>query len=205
MNEAIRKEFPMLATKVHNHPFVYLDNAATSQKPQSVIDVISHFYAHDYGTVHRSIYSTAIRAGDAYQDSRKTVRDFLNAKTEDEIIFTRGTTEAVNLVASSFGKANIFEGDEIIITEMEHHSNIVPWQMCADERKARLLVVPFFDNGQLDLDAFKSMLSDKTKIVAVTHLSNVLGTVNPIKEIVELAHAYGAKVLVDGAQSAPHM
>lgn len=203
--QEVRKQFPMLTKMVHNHPLVYLDSAATSQKPLCVIDAMSDFYKNHYGTVHRAIYTTAIEAGDAYQQSRKTVQQFLGAKSEDEIIFTRGTTEAINLVAASFGKAFIHEGDEILITEMEHHSNIVPWQMCADARKARLLVVPFFDNGELDFEAFLSLLSDRTKIVAITHLSNVLGVINPIAEIIKAAHAVGAKVLVDGAQSAPHM
>lgn len=200
-----RTQFPMLSNTIHDHPLIYLDSAATSQKPLAVIDAMSDFYKNSYGTVHRAIYQTAIEAGEAYQESRKTVAAFLNAKSEDEIIFTRGTTDGINLVASSFGKAFIHEGDEIIITEMEHHSNIVPWQMCAEERKAVLKVVPFFDNGQLDYEAFLSLLTDRTKIVAVTHLSNVLGCINPIQEIIKAAHAVGAKVLVDGAQSAPHM
>lgn len=203
--DAVRLEFPMLGQVVHDHPLVYLDSAATSQKPQCVIDAISNFYQKSYGTVHRAVYSTAIAASEAYQASRKTVQQFLNAKSEDEIIFTRGTTDAINLVASSFGKAFIHEGDEILITEMEHHSNIVPWQMCAEERKARLVVVPFLDSGELDFDAFLQLLSDRTKIVAITHLSNVLGTINPIDAIISAARKVGAKVLVDGAQSAPHM
>ncbi len=205
MLEGARKQFPMLDKTVHGHPLVYLDSAATSQKPFCVIDTISDFYKNHYGTVHRSIYTTAIEAGDAYQQSRKTVQEFLGAKSEDEIIFTRGTTEAINLVASSFGRAFIHEGDEILITEMEHHSNIVPWQMCAEQRKAHLKVVPFFDNGELDFEGFQSLLTDRTKIVAITHLSNVLGCINPIEQIIKAAHAVGAKVLVDGAQSAPHM
>lgn len=205
MIEQVRDQFPLFKKTVHGHPIVYLDSAATSQKPLCVIDAMSDFYKNHYSTVHRAIYTTAIEAGDAYQESRKTVQQFLNAKSEDEIIFTRGTTDAINLVATSFGKAFIHEGDEILITEMEHHSNIVPWQMCADERKARLVVVPFFDNGELDFEAFLSLLSDRTKIVAITHLSNVLGTVNPLDAIIKAAHAVGAKVLVDGAQSAPHM
>lgn len=203
--ELVRKQFPMLDKRVHDHPLVYLDSAATSQKPLCVIDSMSDFYKTCYSTVHRAIYGTAIEAGDRYQKSRKTVQQFLHAASEDEIIFTRGTTDAINLVASSFGKAFINEGDEILITEMEHHSNIVPWQLCRDARKAKLRVVPFFDNGELDLDAFRSMLTDSTKIVAITHVSNVLGSINPIKEIISLAHQAGAKVLVDGAQTASHM
>ncbi|MBS0636228.1 MAG: cysteine desulfurase [Verrucomicrobia bacterium] len=198
----VRSQFPMLSTSVHGHPFIYLDSAATAQKPLAVIDTISDFYKHHYGTVHRAIYKTAQDAGDRYQESRKTVQKFINAKSEDEIIFTRGTTDGINCVAATFP---IHEGDEIIITEMEHHSNIVAWQMCAERNRAILKVVPFFDNGELDLEAFHSLLTDRTKIVAVTHLSNVLGTINPIAEIVKASHKVGAKVLVDGAQSAPHI
>ncbi len=201
----MRDAFPMLKRTCFNKPFIYLDTAATSQKPQCVIDAVSDFYSKHYGTVHRAVYSTAVEATELYAESRRTAQKFLNAKREEEIIFTRGTTDGINLVASSFGRAFINKGDEIIITEMEHHSNIVPWQMVACERGAILKVVPFFDDGHLDLNAFHNMLSDRTKIVAVTHLSNVLGTVNPIQEIVKAAHAHGAKVLVDGAQSAPHL
>jgi len=201
----LRKQFPMLSEKVHDHPFIYLDSAATAQKPLVVIDAISDFYKNHYGTVHRAIYKTAQDAGDRYQQSRKTAQQFINAKSEDEIIFCRGTTDGINLVAASFAKAFIHEGDEILITEMEHHSNIVAWQMCAEQHRAILKVVPFFDTGELDMEAFHSLLTERTKIVAVTHLSNVLGTINPIKEIVEASHRMGAKVLVDGAQSAPHM
>lgn len=200
-----RKDFPMLTVKVHDKPLVYLDSAATSQKPNQVIDTITDFYKNHYGTVHRAVYSTAIVASEAYQATRKKVQVFLNAQSDDEIIFTKGTTEAINLVAYSFGKQFIEPGDEIIITEMEHHSNIVPWQIAAQDRKAILKVIPFTDDGVLDMDEFKKALSNKTKIVAVAHISNVLGTINPIKEIVKLAHEKGAKVLVDGAQSACHM
>lgn len=202
---AVRKDFPMLTVKVHDKPLVYLDSAATSQKPNQVIDTITDFYKNYYGTVHRAVYSTAIVASEAYQATRKKVQVFLNAQSDDEIIFTKGTTEAINLVAYSFGKQFIEPGDEIIITEMEHHSNIVPWQIAAQDRKAIVKVIPFTDDGVLDMDEFKKALSNKTKIVAVAHISNVLGTINPIKEIVKLAHEKGAKVLVDGAQSACHM
>jgi cysteine desulfurase/selenocysteine lyase len=166
---------------------------------------MSQFYSQSYGTVHRAIYSTAVEAGEAYQNARKRIAVFLNAKSEDEIIFTRGTTDAINLVANSFGRAFIQEGDEILITEMEHHSNIVPWQMCADERRAILKVVPFHDTGELNMEAFANLLTERTKIVALTHVSNVFGTINPIQEIIKQAHAMGAKVLIDGAQAAPHM
>lgn len=205
MWESVRSAFSMLQKRVHGHPLVYLDSAATALKPFGVLDAMDSFYKNHYGTVHRAIYSTAIEAGDAYQKSRKSVQRFLHAKSEDEIIFTRGTTESINLVAHSFGKAFIHEGDEILISEMEHHSNIVPWQMCADECGAVLKVVPFFDDGQLDFEAFLALLNERTKLVAITHLSNVLGTINPVEEIIKAAHAVGAKVLVDGAQSVPHM
>lgn len=202
---AIRNEFPMLKKLIHGHPLVYLDSAATSQKPNCVIDAIANFYRHSYGTVHRAVYMSAVEAGELYQNARKIAARFVNAKSEDEIIFTRGTTDGINLVAHSFSKAFINSGDEIIITEMEHHSNIVPWQLACEARGAKLKVVPFFDNGELDMEAYKSLLSERTKIVAVTHISNALGTINPIKEIIKEAHAVGAKVLVDGAQAAPHM
>lgn len=195
----------MLKREVHGHPFCYLDSAATAQKPQSVIDAIQKFYAENYGTVHRAIYCTAQEASMSFAGVRRKLQKFFNASFEEEIIFTRGTTDAINLVAATFGKAFLAPGDEILISEMEHHSNIVPWQMIADARGAHLKVIPFFDTGELDLVAFKELLTDRTKIVAITHVSNVLGTINPIKEIVREAHAVGAKVLVDGAQSAPHL
>jgi cysteine desulfurase / selenocysteine lyase len=201
----IRAEFPMLRKLINNHPLVYLDSAATAQKPNVVIDAITNFYRDQYATVHRAVYTTAQYASEAYQQTRVKVAKFLNAKSEDEIIFTRGTTSAINLVANSFAKIGIKKGDEILITEMEHHSNIVPWQMVAMEHGAKLIVVPFLDSGDLDSEAFKNLLSKRTKIVAITHISNALGTINPIKELIKIAHEKGAKVLVDGAQSAPHM
>ena len=201
----IRDEFPMLARKINGHDFVYLDSAATAQKPRIVIDTMHRFYAEEYGTVHRAVYTTAALASEAYQQVRKKIATFLNAKSEDEIIFTRGATTAINIIAAGFGRAFISKGDEILITEMEHHSNIVPWQMMAEDRGARLCVVPFLSNGELDMEAFRQMVTERTKIVAVAHISNTLGTLNPIQEITRLAHAVGAKVLVDGAQSAPHM
>lgn len=202
---AVRAEFPMLKKSIQGHPFVYLDSAATAQKPQCVINAITKFYQDAYGTVHRAVYTTAAEASVAYQLTRKKVANFIGAASEDEVIFTRGTTSGINLVANSFGKACIQPGDEVLITEMEHHSNIVPWQMMAECRGARLVVVPFFDDGTLDMEAFERLLSEKTKIVACPHISNTLGTINPIQDIVRLAHKKGAKVLVDGAQSAPHM
>lgn len=202
----LQKAFPMLKQTINNHPFIYLDSAATAQKPDAVINAITAFYRKHYGTVHRAVYSSAAFATEMYEQTRQKIARFLHAKNHDEIIFTRGTTTAINLVAHSFGKAFIRPGDEILITEMEHHSNIVPWQMMAEERGALLTVVPFSDTGELDMEALKKNLSNgKTKIVACAHMSNSLGTINPIKEIIALAHASGAKVLIDGAQSAPHM
>jgi len=205
MARDLKDDFPALKQTVHNHPFVYLDSAATSHKPLSVIEAIRSFYADSYATVHRAVYSTAAAASEAYEAVREKVKTFINAKESSEIIFTRGTTTSINIVASGFGKAFVSAGDEVLITEMEHHSNIVPWQMMCEARGARLIVAPFLDSGELDMQAFKKLLSPKTKIVAVAHVSNVLGTVNPIEEIVKLAHAIGAKVLVDAAQSAPHL
>lgn len=199
-----RRDFPMLAKTMHGKPLAYLDSAATAQKPEAVIEAISFFYRNEYGTVHRAIYDISVYATARYQESREKARHFLNAAKPEEIIFTRGTTESINLVAASFGKAFVKAKDEILITEMEHHSNIVPWQILCEERGAILKVVPFDDRGVLDLDAFRKALSPRTKLVAVAHVSNALGTVNPVKQLIELAHESGAHVLVDGAQAAPH-
>jgi len=200
-----KEDFPIFKTSVYGLPLVYLDSAATAQKPSVVIDKMTNFYQSHYGTVHRAIYKLSKEATFQYEETRSLVRAFLNADKNEEIIFTRGTTEAINLVAYSFGKAFIQPGDEILISEMEHHSNIVPWQLLVEDRGARLKVIPFDERGVLDLKAFEKLLSSKTKLVAVTHISNVLGTINPIKEIAKMAHAVNAKILVDGAQSAPHM
>lgn len=200
-----RRDFPMLAQKVHDEPLIYLDTAATSLKPQIVIDSISQFYTSQYGTVHRAIYEFASQATAMYEGVREQVRAFLNAKKKEEIIFTRGTTDSINLVASSFGKAFIKQGDEILISEMEHHSNIVPWQMMCAERGAVLKIIPITDKAELDLEAYRKLLNPKTKIVSIAHIANSTGTLNPIKEIISLAHLSGAKVLIDGAQSAPHL
>jgi cysteine desulfurase/selenocysteine lyase len=200
-----RQDFPMLQKTVHGHPLVYLDSAATAQKPLCVIEAITDFYRTQYGTVHRAVYATAVQASEMYQKARQKVADFLHAHSVDEIVFTRGTTDAINLVAHSFGRVYIQPGDEILITEMEHHSNIVPWQMCANDRQAILKVIPFLDSGELDLEAFHTLLNERTKIVAITHVSNALGTINPVKEIIKEAHQWGSKVLVDGAQCAAHM
>ncbi|MDB6081076.1 MAG: cysteine desulfurase [Chlamydiia bacterium] len=202
----IRSQFPMLRQTVNGRPFIYLDSAATAQKPEIVIDTIASFYREHYGTVHRAIYTTAAYATEIYQLTRSKIAKFLNASHENEIIYTRGTTSAINLVAHSFGKAFMKPQDVVLITEMEHHSNIVPWQIMAEERGATLKVVPFLESGELDMQALKKELATgRVKILAVTHISNVLGTLNPVKEICALAHASGAKVLIDGAQSAPHI
>ena len=201
----LRDDFPMLSKMMHGKPLAYFDSAATAQKPRVVIDAIDDFYRNHYGTVHRAVYELSVEATQEYQQVRRRIALFLNAAKEEEIIFTRGTTESINLVAYSFGKAFIHPGDEILITEMEHHSNIVPWQILCEDRGCVLRVAPMNDRGELKMDEFAKLLNSKTKLVSVTHVSNSLGTVNPIKEIIALAHDSGAKVLVDGAQAAPHM
>ena len=200
-----RADFPMLASTMHSKPLVYLDTAATAQKPQCVIDAVATFYKERYGTVHRAVYDLSVKATQDYQATRVKAARFLGAKKNEEIIFVRGTTEGINLVASSFSKRFIGKGDEILITEMEHHSNIVPWQLACQATGAILKVAPIDDRGVLIKEAFLSLLSTKTKIVALTHLSNALGTLNPIKELIQAAHRAGAKVLIDGAQAAPHL
>ena len=200
----IREEFPILKQTVNGKPLVYLDNAATSQKPQSVIDALVNYYSTENSNVHRGVHTLSQRATDDYEEARSKVRRFLNAEDDREIIFVRGTTEAINLVAQSFGRQNIHEGDEIIISAMEHHSNIVPWQMLCEERGAILSVIPINDNGELLLDEYERMLNPRTKLVSVAHVSNALGTINPAKQIVEMAHSRGVPVLLDGAQAVPH-
>lgn len=202
---SIRNDFPMLAQSMHGKPLIYFDTAATAQKPKAVIDAINHFYTDAYATVHRAVYELSMQSTLHYQEARRKAAAFLNAKKPEEVIFTRGTTESINMVAYSFGKAFIKPGDEVLITEMEHHSNIVPWQILCEDRGAVLKVAPIDDRGQLIMDEFKKLLNKKTKLVSVAHVSNALGTVNPIKEIVNLAHGVGAKVLIDGAQAAPHL
>jgi cysteine desulfurase/selenocysteine lyase len=202
----IRRDFPILSTRVSGgKPLVWLDNAATTQKPQSVIDRISYFYAHENSNIHRAAHELAARATDAYEAARKKVATFIGASTPDEIIFVRSTTEAINLVAQSWGKQNVGEGDEIVISHLEHHANIVPWQMLAAEKGAVLRVIPVDNTGQVRLDEYQKLLSHRTRIVSVTQVSNALGTVVPVKEIIDLAHRAGAKVLIDGAQSVSHM
>lgn len=195
----------MLSKTMHGKPLIYFDSAATAQKPQVVIDTLADFYQNHYGTVHRAIYELSLISTREYSEAREKARKFLNAKKEEEIIFSRGTTESINLIAYSFGKRFIEKGDEVLITEMEHHSNIVPWQLMCEDRGAVLKVVPINDKGELLLDKFTELLTKKTKIVSLTHVSNALGTINPIEQIIKEAHAMGAKVLVDGAQSAPHL
>ena len=202
---AVREDFPILHQEVHGKPLVYLDNAATTQKPRAVIDRITQFYTHENANVHRGVHLLSERATDAYEQARETVRRFLRATDRQEIVFVRGTTEAINLVASSYGHSCVGQDDEVLVTTMEHHSNIVPWQILCEERGARLRVVPMTDAGELRLDEFEALLSDRTKIVAVVHVSNALGTVNPIGEIVRIAHARGVPVIVDGAQAVAHM
>ncbi|MGH2435886.1 MAG: cysteine desulfurase, partial [bacterium] len=201
----VRADFPILRQKMHGKPLIYLDSAATSQKPQRVIDAIVRYYQEYNANVHRGIYHIAEEATRRYEASRGKVAGLINARRPEEIIFTRSTTEAINLVAYAWGRANINEGDEILATEMEHHSNLVPWQMLAAERGATLKFIPFDGQGILDLDVYARLLNERTKLVALTHQSNVLGTINPVKDMTRKAHTVGAKVLVDGAQSAPHM
>jgi cysteine desulfurase/selenocysteine lyase len=202
---AIRRDFPILSERVNGRPLVWFDNAATTQKPQAVIDRLSYFYAHENSNIHRAAHELAARATDAYEGARETVRRFIGAASTEEIVFVRGTTEAINLVAKSWGARHIGAGDEIIVSHLEHHANIVPWQQLAAEKGAKIRVIPVDDSGQVLLDEYQRLLCDRTKIVAVTQVSNALGTVVPVKEIVELAHRAGACALVDGAQSVSHM
>jgi cysteine desulfurase/selenocysteine lyase len=201
----VRRDFPILAERVNGKPLIWLDNAATTQKPQSVIDRLAYFYAHENSNIHRAAHELAARATDAYENARKTVADFLGAGSADEIIFVRGATEGVNLVAQSWGRQNILEGDEIVLSQLEHHANIVPWQQLAAEKKARIRVIPVDDRGELLLDEFQKLLNSRTKLVAVTQVSNALGTITPVREIAERAHRTGATVLIDGAQAVSHM
>jgi cysteine desulfurases, SufS subfamily len=203
--EKIRKDFPILGREVYGKPLVYFDNAATTQKPQCVIDAISEAYCNENANVHRGIHFLSQHATDLMESARDKVRQFIGAGSTEEIIFTRGTTESINLLASSFSGAFLKEGDEVIISGMEHHSNIVPWQIQSERYGFKIKVIPVLDNGELDLDAFRSLLSDSTRLVSITHVSNVLGTVNPISEIISEAHSHGVPVAVDGAQSVPHI
>ncbi len=203
--EKIRTQFPVLNQQVNGQRLVYLDNAATNQKPQRVIDALTKYYEKDNANIHRGIHTLAERATKAYEQTRHAMQQFIRAKHVEEIIFTRGVTESINLVAASYGRAFLKENDEVIISGLEHHSNIVPWQMICEEKKAILKVIPVTDVGEIDLKAYQQVLSSKTKIVAVNHASNSLGTINPIKEIIEAAHNHGSVVLIDGAQAAAHL
>ncbi len=201
---ALRSDFPVLQQEVNGQPLIYLDNAATTQKPQSVIDALSHYYSHDNSNVHRGAHTLSDRATLAFEDARKKVVQFINASSTKEVLWTRGTTESINLVASSYARSVLKKGDRILVSAMEHHSNIVPWQLAAQACGAEVVPIPVSENGELELEAYKVLLDERVKLVAVGHVSNALGTVNPVKEITELAHKAGAKVLIDGAQGVPH-
>ncbi len=202
---AVRRDFPILAERINGRPLVWFDNAATTQKPQSVIDRLGYFYTHENSNIHRAAHELAARATDAYEAARSKVARFVGAGSVDEIVFVRGATEAINLVARTWGKQNIGAGDEIVVSLLEHHANIVPWQQLAAETGALIRVIPVDDSGQLRLDEYQKLLNDKTRIVAVTQVSNALGTVTPVQQIIELAHRVGARVLIDGAQSVSHL
>jgi cysteine desulfurase/selenocysteine lyase len=201
----VRRDFPILGERIKGYPLIWLDNAATTQKPQVVIDRLAHFYAHENSNVHRAAHELAARATDAYEGARTTVQRFLGASSADEIVFVRGATEAINLVAQSWGRQNILAGDEIVISYLEHHANIVPWQQLVSEKGARLRVIPVDDSGQILLDEYQKLLNERTKLVAVAHVSNALGTIVPVRAVSDLAHRVGARVLIDGAQAVSHM
>ncbi len=203
--ERVRKDFPILQQTVHGKPLVFLDSAASAQKPQQVIDAASRFYATDYANIHRGVYQLSERATAAFEAVREKTRAFLNAASTREIVFVRGTTEAINLVAASYGRSELGSGDEVLITQMEHHSNIVPWQLLCEQTGALLQVAPVDDRGELILEEFEKRLTPRTKIAALAHVSNALGSINPAREIVRMAHARGIPVLLDGAQAVPHM
>lgn len=202
--EEIRKDFPILSRTVYNRPLVYLDNAATTQKPRAVVEAMTEEYYSVNANVHRGVHYLSQQATELHEQARGNVQHFINARSEAEIIFTRGTTESLNLVAFSFGEAFLKEGDEVLVSVMEHHSNIVPWQMLRERKGIVLKVIPMTDEGEIDLEAYKNLFSPRTRLVCIAHVSNVLGTVNPVKEMTAIAHAHGTKVLVDGAQSVPH-
>src|SRR5690242_3028148 len=202
--QTIRGQFPILSREVNGYPLVYFDNAATTQKPQAVISALLKYYERYNANIHRGIHTLAEEATAAYEDTRKAVRKFINAKEPEEIIFTRGTTEGINLVAQTFGRANLKPGDEVIVSAMEHHSDIVPWQLICEEKGAVLKVIPITAEGEIIWEAFEKLLTSSTKIVAIVYASNSLGTVNPVKKIIAAAHNAGAKVLIDGAQAAAH-
>lgn len=201
----IRADFPVLDQQVNGSPLIYFDNAATTQKPKSVIDALAHYYASDNANIHRGLHALAERATTAFELTRTKIKEFINAPSSDQIILTAGTTGSINLVAQTFGRANFSKGDKILISNLEHHSNIVPWQMIAEEMGAIIEVIPVDDRGVLDLEAYRNLLDSRVKLVAVNHVSNAIGTINPIAEMIQLAHAHGAKVLIDGAQSIAHL
>jgi cysteine desulfurase/selenocysteine lyase len=201
----IREDFPILKQKVHGKPLIYLDNAATSQKPKVVLDAMHDFYAQDCSNVHRGLHLMSERATKAYEDTRAKVQRFLHAGESREIVFVRGATEAINLVAQTYGRQQVQAGDEVLITAMEHHSNIVPWQILCEEKSAQLRVAPINDRGELILEEFEKLLGPRTRLVSVTHVSNALGTINPVRQIVQMAHRWNVPVLLDGAQAAPHL
>lgn len=203
--QKIRQDFPILHQEVNGRPLVYLDNAATTQKPRVVIDALTRYYQQDNANIHRGIHTLAERATAAFEETRQAVHQFINSNEPEEVVFTKGTTDGINLIAATFGRANIGEGDEIIISGMEHHSNIVPWQMLCEEKRAHLKVIPVNDRGEIELAEYKKLLSARTKLVSVVYVSNSLGTINPVKDIINLAHQQGAAVLLDGAQSTAYL
>ncbi|WP_136064518.1 cysteine desulfurase [Modicisalibacter radicis] len=200
----VRRDFPILDRQVHGKPLVYLDNAATSQTPVQVIETLDHYYRHYNANIHRGLHTLADEATAAFETTRATVRDFIGARESREIVFTRGTTEAINLVANSWGRSNLKPGDEVLVSRLEHHSNIVPWQLLAAELGFTIRVIPIDDRGVLDMDAYRELFSERTRLVAVNHVSNAIGTINPVAEMARIAHAHDALILVDGAQAAPH-
>ena len=203
--DKIRNDFPILHQKVYNHPLIYFDNAASTQKPVAVIDAISNYYRKDNCNIHRGVHYLSQKATEAYEDTRKAVQAFINAPSSQEIIFTKGTTESINLIASSFGKKFISEGDEILISVLEHHSNFVPWQVLCQEKKAILKFIPVTPEGEFDMEGFRMLVNEKTKLISIAHVSNVLGSIFPVKEVIKYAHQYGIPVMLDGAQAASHL
>lgn len=203
--EKIREEFPILRRTIYKHPLIYLDNTATSQAPNSVVDSIVDSYTRTKANVHRGVHTLSMEATELQEGARRKVREFINASSVEEVIFTRGTTESINLVASSFGGANFKDGDEIILSVMEHHSNIVPWQLLQRNKNIKIRVIPINERGELDMEVFRSLFNEHTRFLSVCHASNVLGTINPVKEIIEVAHSHNVPVLIDGAQAAPHI
>ena len=203
--KSIRSEFPILHRLVNGKPMIYLDNAASSQKPNRVLEAMEHYYTHSHANVHRGVHTLSQEATDLFEGSRQKIADYIGAPSASEVIFTRGTTESINLIAYTFGYSQLNEGDEVILSEMEHHSNIVPWQIVCKQKGAVIRVIPVHDDGTLDLEWLKNNISDKTRLVSVTHVSNTLGTINPIRDIIRIAHAHEVPVMLDGAQAAPHL